>query len=200
MELRAGQNALQSSVMDVPRLPFKKNRVYTFTIKSIPGIQLADIATGTGFALFGTLGSLNNSTAYTTIFDSYRILQLTTSFIPVATAFGSGTTVSHGALLTAIDYDDANAPSTSADLVNYDSCQIDRVGNFVERTYNPKVAAAVYSGAFTSFAQSSLWIDCASPNVQHYGLKYFIEPSTGSTSPTWDIHATYVIQFKNPRG
>jgi len=204
LQSESSQGALLPSVRDIPELNLARGKVYTFAITSIPNLAIAASTTGSGQSLYFTLSSLNNASAYTAIFDQYRIIQGTVSFIPQASVYGTGATNIYGKLLTVIDYDDSIAPTSSADIVNYDSCQVNQVGSFISRTLAPRSAMGVYSGAFTSFAQTpyGTWSDCGSPSVQYYGIKYWLEPSSSGLNgtPLWDIHARYVIQFRRPRG
>lgn len=114
------------------------------------------------------LSQFNGATAMASVFDQYKIFQiecwLDCTTPNVATA---APTVS-----VAVDLDDANLPTASGQIL--DKLGATTAGGLSSHyhKWRPHTAVAVYSGAFTSFANSpSQWIDAASPNVEHYGLK-----------------------------
>lgn len=179
------------SIMDVPKMVVTPRR--TFTVKQNAFYQnLTTTATGTFGAVVLTLNSFSNSTAFASLFDSWKILQATVRFVPQVRP---GTGVAMGPLLTAIDYDDAVVPTTSAQLREYESMYEVPWGNYVERTWVPSVANAVYSGAFTSFAQYRGWIDVGSPGVQWYGLKWATDSAVAVTN-AYVIELEAVLQFQ----
>lgn len=66
---------------------------------------------------------------------------------------------------------------------------------------HPKNATTVYAGgAFSGYEQNKRqeWVDCTSPNVEYYGIKYFIDPvfNPAATIPI-DIFYTFYIQCKD---
>jgi len=182
-------------VRDIPRLRLKRNKVYTFNrgypYATVSAPTVGDLIMAMNF----TLGALPSSTDFTSLFDQYRIAQVTVRFIPLA-GVGTGS----NPLVTVIDYDDSTVPGAVSDLFQYDSVQFTQPGSTLERTLKPRVAIAAYSGAFTSFATADpdLWIDVASPNVQYYGLKFAIAAASGSTA-NWSCLVEYIIQCRNPR-
>jgi len=136
---------------------------------------------------------------FTALFDQYRIVRVETTFMPTITELGSLGTFVNSYLLTAIDYDDANAYSSLNDAIQVATASITPLTKSVTRGFTPRVALAAYSGAFTSYAQAppGQWIDCASPGVQHYGLKCAI-PLTGSLQ-TWRVLHRYFLEFRRVR-
>jgi len=74
--------------------------------------------------------------------------------------------------------------------------QVVPVGTFFQRTLQPRVANALYSGAFTSFGQvKNQWVDMASQTVQHYGLKYGIfAATTAATIYSTVIEVVYQVK------
>jgi hypothetical protein len=100
-------------------------------------------------------------------------------------------------LYSAVDLDDANAPAGLQAIQDHQGAIVS--GGYAGHYHKwaPHVAVAVYSGAFTSFSNSpSAWIDSASPNVQHYGLKMAVV-STGA-SQQFNLVARAVISFRAP--
>lgn len=192
---RTQQHGSVPSIPDVARIHLKRNKVYTFQ-RAFPSSTVSAPTSGDLLAALSfTLSSLPNSTEFTSLFDQYRIVQVTCRFIPLA---GAGT--GSNPLITAIDYDDSTPPVAVTDLLQYDSYVMTQPGFVLERTLTPHVAVAAYSGAFTSFANApnAMWIDVASPNVQYYGLKYAIAAAAGATA-NWSLLIEYVIQCKCTR-
>jgi hypothetical protein len=60
------------------------------------------------------------------------------------------------------------------------------------------VSTALYAGSFTSFGNvSSPWIDMASPNVEHYGVKIGMTPT--DTIYRWDTRARFHLEVRCSR-
>jgi len=185
---------------DVLPLETKKGlkNVYTFA----QSVNLGAITTsGTSGAevdgaFYFYLGQLDNATAIQAFFDQWRILQVSVSFEPIFNVWASTTTGQVGLLVTALDYDDATSTASSA-LRQKESCVINVATQPVRRTVNPHSAVAAYSGSFASYANiAGQWLDSASPNVQHYGVKYALYSSTLTSTNVYNVMARYVIQCR----
>jgi hypothetical protein len=152
---------------------------------SVPNINAAQ---------YYTIGAFNGSTALLSVFDQYRIVNVTVEFIPqnVTSFIAAGTVATvvptnvynHNILATCIDTDDAVTP-TEAVVLDHETCVIH--GPFVrpyKRSFVPAIAMEVYqTGGFGGYSNRTMqWIDSASPAVQHYGLKYNL--NHGTTAPT----------------
>jgi len=183
------QTSSEPLVKDVIIPPIKRNKVYTFEQSTTTTITSSTtLEVDGGFQL--NLAALGLSSSFTNIFDAYRIIGATFKFVPITTVTGQ-------ILFTAIDYDDINT-TTITNLLQYETLKMSPSGSYFERSFVPRVAPALYSGTFTSFGQNSYqWIDCASTNVQHYGLKYGFPIAPNSVS--YQIVVVYKIQFRNTR-
>jgi hypothetical protein len=108
------------------------------------------------------------------LFDQYRLCRVELDILPSASEnLALATTLGSGTYATAIDYDDANTPSSVQQILNYDNALMHRSFERSTRTFKPRLAVAAYSGAFSSFANvADSWIDIASTGVQYYGLKF----------------------------
>jgi hypothetical protein len=182
---------------DVAVLALPRRQLHLFR-RSYDGGLVATGATPTFGVITTSLSLLPNFTEFTALYDAYRIVQIRATFYPIS----NNVLPSSSRFYTVIDYDDGTAFTTVGDAEQYDSCQTSSVDNntAIQRVYNPRIAQAVYSGAFTSFAQSLVgtWIDTASSTVQHYGLKWALDASTGVTN-VFRIEVDCVIQCKNSR-
>jgi len=183
---------------DVAVLALPRRQLHLFRRSYDGGL----VATAAGIPTFGavvtSLSLLPDFTEFTALYDAYRIVQIRVTFYPIS----NNVLPSAARLYSVIDYDDGVLLPTTGAAEEYDSCQVSSVDNSVaiQRVYNPRIAQAVYSGAFTSFAQSltGTWIDTASSTVQYYGLKWALDPSTAITN-VYRIEVDCVIQCKNSR-
>jgi hypothetical protein len=171
--------------------PNIKPKSYTFAV-SYPLTQLTASSTVVTVASYVfTLGALPNYAAFGNLFDRYRILMVNAQFLP-----NNVNVTLNGTVTTAIDYDDASSPS--AELPQRDTALTVPIGTYFERTLRPRLAAAAYSGSFTSYANlpSTTWLDAASSNIQYYGIKAYV-PVASANGGIYNITAKLIIQFKN---
>lgn len=179
----------------MPLMQSPRDKLYTIW-QTITGPQInSNASTEVDGAITTALSSFGNATALSALFDAYRILQIVVRFYPAATPPSSG---SEGPFYTAIDYDDSSTTLLTS-LLEYDTLMIVQPGVYFERVFQPRVADALYSGAFTSFGQrKSPWVDAASSGVLHYGLKYALPNGTVATN-LWNTTVTAVFQFRQVR-
>jgi len=183
---------IATSSVTIPKIP------RTYLYRQIDQSQTTfsgTVGSVTAGAFAGQLSNLNNSAAFVALYDQYKILALRYTFIP-RTNVVSGTAY-NPPLYTIIDYDDTAVLGTVAAMTARDTCSVTQVYESVQRTFRPHIAVAAYSGTFTSYKNEPAdWIDCASPNVQHYGLKTFIY-SCATPAPVWDVEVEYFLEFRN---
>lgn len=185
------------AVKDVPSF-FLSRRKPTNIVREIQlaNITLSTAPTDTFGAYAIRLSDLPVYTELTSTFDDYRIIQVELSFIPTSDNNFAGP------LITAIDYDTNSAPVSVNDLLQYRTAMKVEAGAACVRTFTPKVATALYSGAFTSYGlQAMQWIATDSPTVYHYGLRWAIPGITGQSSNTvmYQVFAKVFLQFRNTR-
>lgn len=130
---------------------------------------------------------------YTSLFDQYRFDQIEVWLEPL-----NDTTASASApFASAIDLDDANVPTAFNECADRQGALI---GTSIAGRYHkwkPHMATAVYSGAFTSFANDVAdWIDVASSGVQHYGLK--AAAGIDGIARTMNITVRALVSFRGP--
>jgi hypothetical protein len=184
-------------VPDVKAMTLKRHRLYSFHRGIDLGIITASVTLETFTAYSFTLGALPDSTEFTALFDQYRIMQVRMEFTPLFV--DTSATVPYPPIYTVIDYDDSNT-ITGLQANEYDSVMFSPTGTYFERTFNPRIAVAAYSGAFTSFMQpkAGTWVDCASPGVIHYGLKTVL-PVANAANQVWQVRAHLFLQFRESR-
>jgi hypothetical protein len=162
------------------------------------------------YSMFFMLNDIPQSSTFTALFDQYRIRRIDVTFAPNYSnvALLSSTqalTVTPNQLWYTVDLDDASVASPLSALQEYESIKCVELGVNPEPftvSFKPHVAVAAYSGAFTSYAnQPNEWIDCGSPSVQHYGIKWGT-PCPVNTSfgiPSYNIICRYYIDFRTTR-
>jgi hypothetical protein len=195
---QAQEIRFRPEVPDVPRIRFARDRIMNIELSYFNNITTsATVATTGGFSF--QLANFANAANYLAVYDQYRILQANIKFVPIQTTMTAGSPGVGGMLYTVIDYDDANSPTNLTTLLSYDTLAITPPGIIEERTLYPRLATAAYAGAFTSFANmsSKTWIDSASPNVQYYGIKYYVPPTP--TVQTFTYVITVMVQFRAER-
>lgn len=158
-----------------------KIRTYTANLRyDVTNIVQTSTTVPTFGASTFVLSSFDNYLEYLGLFDQYKIDEIEVWIEP---AFGPAQSLtSVGQLYSCVDLDDANTPTTIISVEAHQSCITTSTVAGHYHKWVPHMAVAVYSGAFTSFANSPAdWIDAASPNVQHYGVKLATTTSTTST-------------------
>lgn len=134
--------------------------------------------------------SLPNSSEFTALYDQYRIDWVDCQFI-----FSNNMSNVTSPSLTlpvvylAKDYDDSNL-ANYPDLQQYATQQTWQLGNEHGRNgihhvrVKPNVDVALYQGVTTGYARGKpMFIDTASPQVPHYGVKIAYDPIYTPASP-----------------
>jgi hypothetical protein len=124
-----------------------------------------------------TLNQFPNYASYTSLFDQYRC-DLIEVWIEPSVLMSS--TVKSTLMYSAIDLDDANNPSSLSQVSGHQSAICSEAGTSHYHKWKPHMAVAAYSGTFTSYSNEPAgWIDCASPGVQHFGVKFATSSADG---------------------
>jgi len=150
-----------------------------------------------------TLSLANNCSDYSSlqaVFDQYRMVACEVIVRPVANQ-SSVNAQSKGFLHTVIDYDDGTALTSLNQALAYENCISTPVYYAQRRCFKPRVALAAYgSGAFTSYANfEAPWIDAASPNVTHYGVKFAMDIGNAGELQAFDLVVNTIFEFRASR-
>jgi hypothetical protein len=137
------------------------NCVSAFNTSATPGLPAYY---SKAFSLSDFLGA----TSLTSVFDQYRFDQIE-CWLEVS---NPNAVAQYPQVSSAVDLDDATTPTAIGQVFDHIGAVTGvGVGGHYHR-FRPHMALATYSGAFTSYANIPAgWVDCASPNVQHYGFK-----------------------------
>jgi hypothetical protein len=140
-----------------------------------------------------TLNGMANSTIYTSCFDQYKFDEVEVWIEPTQSQASVPTNI--GMLVTTIDLDDTSTPTSFGVVESSQSAIVTGAYAGHYHKFVPHMAVAVYSGAFTSFANEIAdWIDCASPSVQHYGIKAALADTTSVS--TWRYNVRAKLSFR----
>jgi len=176
-------------------------KVYTIRAQGLNGSVVQTAGAETNIAFSFALSDIANYSAYTSIFDQYRIDRIRMYFrtrqnsLPTA----APSTFAPGLLYTVIDYDDANSLSIG-NLERYQSSLIAESNESVVREFQPHLAYEIYNTPSAGFANMpSTWIDAGSSGQPHYGVKIGI--TSGFLAQTllsaWDVTCEYTISFRS---
>jgi hypothetical protein len=145
--------------------------------------------------------SLANAGVSIGFWDQYKIEAIRFTISPNNNAVGlvTNSTTSLVPLYNVIDYDDTTALGSDTIARAYSNCVTLAPGESCERTFQPRMALAAYSGAFTSYANvAPQWLDAASSTVQHYGVKTYIPACTVSQTllQSWNVSIEFFVMFR----
>lgn len=132
---------------------------------------------------------------YTSLFDEYRFDQIEVWLEPsIIMSPSAGSAM----LYSAVDLDDANTPASGDDVALRQGVAISETGTGHYHKWKPFVATALYSGTFTSYGSiPAPWIDCASPSVQHFGLKV-ASPNADGIARLYRAEVRILVSFRGP--
>jgi hypothetical protein len=163
-------------------------------------------ATGTissgSTAIFGSysqsLNSLDQVSTFTGLYDQYKFDLIEATFYPMVT-YGiatSGSSPLYPLIWVYVDYDDTSTPSLALAHQRQDAIVNDCFTKFTVR-YKPQIATAVSTGSFTGSGNVNLWVDCSSPTVLWYGLKYAVEAGSATAVVGWNVSFKAFFSFRN---
>ena len=145
------------------------------------------------------LSALANASEYTVLYDMYKISAVKWTLMPRGNSAEAGTNNNNTKIMTVLDYDDDNTPTSVDQLCQYESVKTTNLSRDHSRYLKPKFARAIYKTAVTTgYGVGTGWIDCDSTDVPHYGIKYALLRTTSGTV-TYDLKVTYYLQFKGVR-
>lgn len=159
------------------------------------GFFSTSVSLPTFFSLRVELDTFDQYASFTALFDQYKIESVEMWIMPQQS---DASNVYGGMLNSVIDLDDNNLLTTVAQASDYTSCVTSEATQGHYRHFTPHVAVNLYAGAFGAFGNSKpMWIDAASPNVQHYGVKLACTPTTNII--TYDLRVRCVLAFRSVR-
>lgn len=197
--IRRTTSVVTTSVRSIARAPRS-----TAIVKTQPKYFIGNLTSSNAAAVLGAMSftktSAGDSSSMSAVFDQYRITKIKVFIISNNTPQAPGASTAIAQVYTAIDYDDAVAPSTVTEVLNYDNSMIHVAGANATRTFRPKVIGYVYGGGSTAGeVKESPWLDCATSSIEHFGLKYCVTQGTSTNQLSWSLWAQLFIEYKNAR-
>ncbi len=140
------------------------------------------------------LSALSNSSQIGSLFDQYCIYAVTVSIFAdnVSSSYGQSLVVH-----TALDYDNVASVGPTA-ILGFNSCETSAltVGDSIVRFVKPCVAGNVYgSSAFGSYSTQRIWLDMASKDVSHYGVRMIVIAPPNASSLR--VTQNFVVGLRN---
>lgn len=169
------------------------------------GVLADQFATGSGFpCLAPTLTQCPGLSAFTSMFDQYRIVNMEVFFYPTrragVVASAPLANVQPPAVCIAADYDDQNVPTLFTQLLEYQNSHMMDPYKPWQTSIVPRSVIGSNNG--NSFPQApSTWIDIASANQSHYGIKIGVTGGAYAQTELWSmqISVRLTIDFKQVR-
>jgi len=148
------------------------------------------------------LADYTNYSAWTTLFDKYRINHVVLKFDPTGIQLNTQTGVTAPEFATALDFDNAATPGSFDTVIRKERSTLCNATTAFERKFVPRVSREVYYNGVTpgyEEAQGGVWLDCSNASIPHFGLVYVMGTAT-NTSYTYRVQAVYNVTFAFPIG
>jgi len=173
-----------------------------FTLASAADSMTNTIQWGNSFVF--KLSSIVDQNDFVNLFDRYKIVGVKLKIMYQAESASAGGLGVLPIFNYAIDNDDAAIPSSLNTIMSKQrSKSVVLTANRPISIYvKPKVAVAVYQSLLTGYSsQSSQFINATYPDVQHYGLKTWINNfyAPGGANNQITIQPTYYIACRDPQ-
>lgn len=154
------------------------------------------------------LSNLPNASEFSALFDCYRISKISAKFIYSQNTAVTPTSATNfiPSIVYVVDTDDGTPLTDITQYEQYETFKIRRLDRPFTVSVKPKIAQSAYSGgAFSGYVRPvglKYWCDAASPNIEHYALKYGIRGDIAGGAGTntlgqIDIYWTYYITCKD---
>lgn len=165
------------------------------------------IGIGSNPAYQFTLNSLPDYSEFVNLYDMYKITGIKLSIAPAAQAITSavsGTTATSGfsRVNSVIDFDDNTALASENNALQYATLRTSTYGRTHERFIKPMLSVSIddqLNATLASAPSRNRWISTEFPEVEHRGIKVWINPpvnTAASTSMTYSVYATYYLAMK----
>jgi hypothetical protein len=140
-------------------------------------------------------------TSFTNVFDQYKIMKVEFIVEPVSQPQLPGSTASWSYAAICIDRDDATSPASMTEILSYNNAITIFPGQARKFSFVPCILTGVESGGSTALSapKTQQWLDCAAPNITHYGVKAVVLQSTSTHVNTWYCFARYHLAFRASR-
>lgn len=174
-------------------------------------ISAAGIATPIATAHSFQLNQLPGVAEFQSLFDQYKITGAKISYTPAASEgiltpqASASAALGYSRVHSVIDYDDASAPTSEDQLLEYGSHKSTAPFQTHTRYIKPKVLHEIYRSAVTTAyaPRSSTYLDLTNADVPHYGVKVWVSaPNTffgTANTISYKVYMTLYFTCKNTR-
>lgn len=180
--------------MSVPRV--RPLHVYPFShMRRYPsGIQQTSSLVDVGYTYQFSLDTLDGYTELVSVFDQYRIKEIEIWTVPWVINHTGNT--QPGMFASVIDYDDATTLNLN-EALEYGTCMVSSAVDGHYRRFAPAVVGYVEpNSGLTSGREVKIspWLDAASFNVTHRGVKFVVGPTASQRD--FDVIVRYHLEFR----
>lgn len=166
----------------------------------LPGWNTTTAGTNSFTGLNFRLSQLPNITDFTNLYDQYKICGVKVEVIPqYDNAQVNATPV---AIVTqnfhVTDYDDSTTPPNMDALMQHQDVKRVPSTRIIKKFIKPCFATQIFNTGITStYGARRGWIDCATPDTEHYGMKFGF--SANPVAFTYGLRMTFYLAFKQVR-
>lgn len=157
-----------------------------------------------GYATVFALSFVPSASDFTNLFDQYQISKVEFIFELDIADGALNSTTKWPRITIAPDFNNQSAPLSETDVLQYEQVRQYQFSTSERRfavTLNPMIANTIFRTGVTSAYQmvNSGWLDVATPDVPHYGLRYFIanHNATSFGSSRIRTYTRYWMSFRN---
>lgn len=149
------------------------------------------------------LQNIPSASEFTALYDQYKITGIKYQLMPRGNTAEVGSSAVQGnqcRIFSVLDYDDSVAPTSIAQLTQYQNLKVTNSTQTHTRYFKPRFNLDILSGSvgLTGNAPTTGWIDVTNADVKHRGLKLAIQAPPAGTY-VYDLLVTYYLMFKNVR-
>lgn len=182
------------------------SRTHIFNRKFYHAEMVTNALAWQHWAMDFQLSYLPNFGEFTDLFDKYKINYVDVQFIydhnaaEINSSAGTNSNANMGipTLYFVRDYDDRAVLTSVDNYLEYEDCVVRRMDKPMTFRVYPRVSMAAYSGAWTSYTNSKApWLDCNSPSVQHFGIKWGIDATMNNQASTTPVNIGKLTMILN---
>jgi len=178
------------------------NRGQVHTTIAYRTVVLSPLTTSTTAAVLINysfkLSDVLNYTEFTALFDFWRLRTVELTFIPRVDTSIAADVWTDPRLYTIVDFDGSTlTPATFNSFLEYDTCQVHDPRHGFRMKLQPRTTFTATTGTGGLEAAPNTWVDCATPDVQHFGVSAGLLAQNVITVVT--VTARYELEFKRVR-
>lgn len=150
--------------------------------KSYLGVQLGNVIAGPnntsqiGGTINFQMDMLPNLNDFTTLYDKYKVSGYSVKFVPLQNVATPASASSLPTITFCTDQDDSAIPADDIELRQRANCKIRRLDKTVGLYVRPKILQDVQTATGTGAVVSNpKYLDLTDTNVQHRGVKFWID-------------------------